>query len=162
MYKRQLLVLEARFEKDFEKPKLWPLSRSRPAMVVFETRETTWGHSAEVYEHNTCPTCPAHSSTAVLETQLSWCEYPKNLGEKIGAIRTFCGAPGGSAVLSSTAHTPLRCHSRKSPSTELRAGCVTRHALLCAVRAASCVYTRTAQGFTSRLYRREVLYCLVR
>ena len=49
-------------------------------MVVFGTRKTAWGHPTEGYGHYTGPICPAHSPTAVLETQLSCCEYLKNLG----------------------------------------------------------------------------------
>ena len=74
-------------------------------MVVFGTRRTAWGHPTEGYGHYSGPSCPSHSPTAVLETQLSCCEYLKNLGgKKIAAIRTFRGAPGGSAVLA-TQHT---------------------------------------------------------
>ena len=130
-------------------------------MVVFGTRKKAWGHPTEGYGHYTGPTCPARSPTAVLETQLSCCGYLKNLGKKIAAIRTLRGAPGGSAVLSDTAHTWLRCQPRESPSAGLGAGCAASHALSRALRAAARVTHGAAQG-SRRAYSRGVLYCLVR
>ena len=62
-------------------------------MVVFGTRKTAWGHPTEGYGHYTGPSCPAHSPTAVLETQLSFCGYLKNLGGKKSPRFVLSAAP---------------------------------------------------------------------
>ena len=111
-------------------------------MIVFGTRKTAWGHPTEGYGHYTGPTCPAHSPTAVLETQLSCCGYLKNLGGKNRRDSYFPRRPRRFSRLSDTAHTWLRCQPRESPSAGLRAGCIASHALSCAVRAAARVNTR--------------------
>ena len=91
----------------------------------------------------------------MLETQLSCCGYLKNLGgRKIAAIRTFRGTPGGSA-LSGTAHTSLRCHSRESPSTELRAGCAACHALVCREGCFECLHTQQLRVYAMSLQQRS-------
>ena len=111
------------------------------------------------------PLGPTHSATAVLETRLSCCGHPnlKNLaGQKSAAIHAFRGAPLRFSRLSAkhTHRFAVALENRRVLSS--RAGYVARHALSCAVGAASCAYTRTAQGFALCLYSGElfaVWYC---
>ena len=134
--------------------------RPRLAMVVFGNPQNGLGAPHEGYGHCTCPTCPAHSSTAVvLETHTSCCGCLKNSGNKIAAIR-LRGAPRRVQPLIGTAHVLLRGHSRKPPFAELRASWVACCALLCAVKAASCVYTHAAAMSHLMSLRHESL-CIV-
>ena len=74
-------------------------------MVVFGTRKTAWGHPTKGYGHYTGPILPCtqpHSSAGDTTELLRISK--KSRGKKIAAIRTFRGAPGGSAVLA-TQHT---------------------------------------------------------
>ena len=107
-----------------------------------------WGHPIEGYGRYTCPTCPAHSYTAVLETQLSCCGYLKNLGTKNSPLFVLSAAP--------PAVQPFEWHSTHvaSLSASRIAVCwaYTRNALSFTVN------TRSSSGFPSCLYSRE--FCM--
>ena len=87
------------------------------------------------------PCTQLHSSAGdtivvAVSSKIMWDENPPRL--------VLSAAPPAAQPFERKAHTSLRRRSRESPCAELRAGYVARHALACAVRAASYTQLRVA------------------
>ena len=136
--------------------------RPRLAMVVLEPVKRPGGTPRRVWTLYLpyLPCTQLHSSQCWRHTR-AVVDFSKILETK---SPRFVSAvpPQRVQPLIGTAHVLLRCHSRKPPSAELRASWVACCALLCAVKAASCVYTHAAAMSHLMSLGHENLYCLVR